>query len=299
MKEELEAFKNRKKDYIVRATADNAQIRAFAARTTATCEAARAAHQTSPVMTAALGRLATAAVMMGAMQKGEGEQVTLKIEGAGPGKGLFVTADAEGNVKGYPKEPIVMLPPNSKGHLNVGGALAPGFLTVIKDLGLKDPYVGQTMLITGEIGDDLTEYFMSSEQIPSSVGLGVLVDKDLSVKEAGGFIIQLMPFAEDSVISKLEENLSKVTSVTEMLEEGKNPEDILKIILDGFDIEFNDTMPCRFHCNCSKQRFFNGLATLDKKDLKEMVDANEPIETRCQFCGKKYHFTPEKIKELL
>lgn len=285
-------------DYIVRATAANAQIRAFAASTKDIVETARTAHDTSPVITAALGRLLTAGVMMGVMQKGDADMLTLQIKGGGPAKGLTVTADSHGRVKGYAVNPQVMLPPNSKGKLDVGGALAPGFLTVIKDLGLKDPYVGEVMLVTGEIGDDLTEYFMTSEQVPSSVGLGVLMNKDNTVKEAGGFIIQLMPFADDSVVDRLESNLSKITSVTKLLEEGNSPEDILKIVLDGFDLEINDALPANFYCNCSKNRFAQGLASLDRKEMKEIIAEGHEIEVNCQFCGKHYIFTPEELKEI-
>lgn len=285
-------------DYIVRAMAANAQIRAFAASTKEIVETARQAHNTSPVMTAALGRLLTAGAMMGVMQKGDADILTLQIKGAGPGKGLTVTADSHGRVKGYAIVPDVMLPPNEKGKLDVGGALAPGFLTVIKDLGLKDPYVGETMLVTGEIGDDLTEYFMSSEQVPSSVGLGVLMNKDNTVNQAGGFIIQLMPFADDAVIDKLENNLKNITSVTALLEAGNSPEDILKIVLEGFDIEFTDTVPTSFYCNCSKERFAKGLISLDRKDMKEMIESGEDIEVNCQFCGKHYIFNTEELKEI-
>lgn len=286
------------KDYIVRATAGNAQIRAFAASTTEIVETARAAHNTSPVMTAALGRLLTAGAMMGIMQKGDADVLTLQIRGGGVGKGLTVTADSHGRVKGYALVPDAMLPPNAQGKLDVGGALAPGFLTVIKDLGLKDPYVGETMLITGEIGDDLTEYFMSSEQVPSSVGLGVLMNKDNTVKTAGGFIIQLMPFAEEDLIVKLESNLSKITSVTALFEDGKTPEDVLKVVLEGFDIEYNETIPASFHCNCSKNRFAKGLISLDRKEMQEMIEEGKEIEVNCQFCGKHYYFTPEELKEI-
>jgi len=285
-------------DYIVRATAANAQIRAFAATTRDVVETARTAHNTSPVITAALGRLLTAGAMMGVMMKGEEDLLTLKIQGGGPARGLTVTADSKGNVKGFPVVPDVMLPPNAQGKLDVGGALAPGFLTVMKDLGLKEPYVGETMLVTGEIGDDLTEYFMSSEQVPSSVGLGVLMNRDNTVHEAGGFIIQLMPFADEAIISKLEENLSKITSVTRLLEEGNTPEDILKLALDGFDIEYTDTVPVAFTCNCSKERFAKGLASLNKKDMREMIEDNKDIEVNCSFCGKHYIFTPEELKEI-
>ena len=285
-------------DVIVRATAANANIRIFAADTHEMVEFARQAHNTSPVMTAALGRLLTAGAMMGVMQKGDADLLTLQIKGGGPAKGLTVTADSHGRVKGYAVVPDVMLPPNAAGKLDVGGALAPGFLTVIKDLGLKEPYIGETMLVTGEIGDDLTEYFMSSEQVPSSVGLGVLMNKDNTVKRAGGFIVQLMPFADEEVISRLEENLKKITSVTALLDGGATPEDIVKMICDGFDIEFNDTIPTSFYCNCSKERFAKGLISLNDRDMQEMIDSGETIEVNCRFCRKHYYFDTDDLKEL-
>lgn len=286
------------KDYIVRATAADASIRAFAATTKDLVETARQAHNTSPVMTAALGRLLTGGAMMGVMQKGDADILTLQIKCGGPAKGLTVTADSHGRVKGYAVNPSVMLPPNKQGKLDVGGALGPGFLTVIKDLGLKEPYVGETMLVTSEIGDDLTEYFMTSEQTPSSVGLGVLMNKDNTVKQAGGFIIQLMPFADDEIIDKLEANLKKITSVTNLLEEGNSPEEILKIVLEGFDIEFTDTIDTSFRCNCSKERFAKGLISLDRKEMKAMIDEGNEIEVNCQFCGKHYYFSVDELKEI-
>ena len=241
-------------DYIVRATAANAQIRAFACTTKNMVEKARQAHNTSPVVTAALGRLMSAGAMMGSMMKGEDDLLTLQIKSGGPVQGLTVTADSKGNVKGYANVPDVIIPANSKGKLDVAGAVGPGFLTVIKDMGLKEPYSGQTMLQTCEIAEDLTYYFATSEQIPSSVGLGVLMEKDNTVKCAGGFIIQLMPFTEDEVIDRLEENLKKVTSVTSLLAEGMTPEELLGVVLDGFDLEVTDTLDTQFYCNCSRQR---------------------------------------------
>ncbi|MDE7403753.1 MAG: Hsp33 family molecular chaperone HslO, partial [Lachnospiraceae bacterium] len=230
-------------DYIVRATAANAQIRAFAATTRDLVETARKAHDTSPVVSAALGRLMTGGVMMGAMLKGDKDLLTLQVSGDGPLKGMTVTADSKGNVKGYANEPQVMLPPNGLGKLDVGGAVGQGLLRVIKDMGLKEPYVGQTVLQTGEIAEDLTYYFATSEQVPSSVGLGVLMEKDNTVKQAGGFIIQLMPFTDDQVIAALERNLAEFTSVTQVLDEGKTPEEMLGLLLKGLDLEITNTMP--------------------------------------------------------
>lgn len=285
-------------DYIVRATAANAQIRAFACVTKETVEAARQAHNTSPVVTAALGRLMTGGVMMGSMLKGEKDLLTLQIHAGGPMKGMTVTADSKGNVKGYAVEPQVMLPPNAQGKLDVGGAVGIGFMNVIKDMGLKEPYVGQTVLQTGEIGDDLTYYFATSEQVPSSVGLGVLMEKDNTVKQAGGFIIQLMPFAEEEIICKLEENLAKVDSVTALLDAGNSPEQILEILLGDLGVEFTDKMPCRFYCNCGKERVSKALISVGKEELQSMIDDGKPIEVNCHFCNTSYEFSVEELKEM-
>ena len=286
-------------DYIVRATAANAQIRAFACVTKETVEAARQAHNTSPVVTAALGRLMTGGVMMGSMLKGEKDLLTLQIHAGGPMKGMTVTADSKGNVKGYAVEPQVMLPPNAQGKLDVGGAVGIGFMNVIKDMGLKEPYVGQTVLQTGEIGDDLTYYFATSEQVPSSVGLGVLMEKDNTVKQAGGFILQLMPFADEAVIAKLEENIGKLPSVTSMLEEGNNPEEMIARVLEGFDVEIMDKIPTAFDCNCSKDRVERAIVSIGKDEIEAMINDGEPIEVNCHFCNSHYIFTVDDLKEIL
>lgn len=285
-------------DYMVRATAANGAIRAFAVTTKHLVEEARVRHDTSPVMTAALGRLLSAGSMMGAMMKGDNDILTLQIRGDGPGKGLTVTADSKGNVKGYPEVPVVALPSRSDGHLNVGGAMGNGMLRVIKDMGLKEPYVGEVDLQTGEIAEDLTYYFAASEQIPSVVGLGVLVDKDGSVLQAGGFIVQLMPFTSEEVISKLEGSLATLEPVTKMLERGFTPEVILEEVLTFFDVEYNETMPVQFHCNCSKERITKALISVGKKGLKEMIDDGEPIHVNCHFCNTDYTFEIDELKEI-
>lgn len=286
-------------DYIVRATAANASIRAFAVTGRELVETARKAHDTSPVVTAALGRLMMGGVMMGAMLKGENDLLTLQVSGDGPIKGMTVTADAKGNVKGYAIEPQVMLPPNAAGKLDVGGAVGSGVLRVIKDMGLKEPYVGQTVLQTGEIAEDLTYYFATSEQVPSCVGLGVLMEKDNTVRQAGGFIIQLMPFTEDEVISKLEENIKKFPSVTTVLDQGKTAEEMLGILLDGMDLEITDTMPAQFYCNCDKKRVEKAIISIGKKDIEEMIAENKDIEVNCHFCNTSYTFSVEELKVLL
>ena len=286
-------------DYIVRATAGNAQIRAFAAVTTEMVETAREHHNTSPVATAALGRLLTAGAMMGSMMKGEKDVLTLQIKAGGPLQGITVTADSQGNIKGYVGNPDVCIPANSKGKLDVAGAVGPGFLTVIKDMGLKEPYSGQVMLQTCEIAEDLTYYFATSEQVPSAVGLGVLMNKNNTVRQAGGFIVQLMPFAEEEVISRLEQNVQKINSVTNLLEEGHTPESLLEKVLEGFDMQINEKMDTRFHCNCSKERVAKALISIGRKELNEMIQEGKPIEMNCHFCNTNYNFTVEELKEIL
>ena len=285
-------------DYMVRATAANAQIRAFAITSRELVEHARRAHDLSPVVTAALGRLMTGGVMMGSMLKGEKDMLTLQIGGAGPVHGLTVTADSHGNVKGYADHPQAMMPPNRMGKLDVGGVIGAGVLTVIKDMGLKEPYSSTIELTTGEIGDDLTYYFATSEQIPSSVALGVLMEKNNTVKQAGGFIIQLMPFTSEEVIAKLEGKLTHVSPVTTLLEEGNTPEQILEILLGDFGLEITDTMPVQFYCNCSKERVEKVLLSLGKRELQDLIDAGENVELNCHFCNTDYVFTVEELRKI-
>ena len=286
-------------DYIVRATAANNQIRAFAATTRNVVETARAAHNTSPVATAALGRLLTAGALMGSMMKNDTDILTLQIKCNGPIQGLTVTADVKGNVKGYVENPDVMLPPSKKGKLDVAAALDLGVLSVIKDMGLKEPYVGQTILTTSEIAEDLTYYFATSEQVPSSVGLGVLMEKDNTVKQAGGFIVQVMPFVDDAVVDKLEANIGKIDSVTAMLDKGYTPEKILETVLEGMDVEYTDTLPTQFACNCSKERVEKALISIGRKDIQEMIDDGKDIEMHCHFCNTSYQFSVDELREIL
>lgn len=286
-------------DYIVRATAADSQIRAFAATTKETVEAARAAHNTSPVATAALGRLLTAGAMMGTMMKGEKDILTLQIKGSGPIDGITVTADSRGRVKGYVNNPDVILHANAKGKLDVAGAVGQGMLRVIRDMGMKEPYVGQTVLQTSEIAEDLTYYFATSEQVPSSVGLGVLMERDNTVKQAGGFILQLMPFTDEKVIDALEKKLSEITSVTSMLDAGMTPEQILEQILGDFGLEINDTVPTQFYCNCSKERVEKALISIGKKELQSMIADGKPVNLNCHFCNTDYEFRVEDLKRIL
>lgn len=286
-------------DYMVRATAADAQIRAFAVTSRELTEAARAAHNTSPVVTAALGRLMAGALMMGGMLKGEKDILTLQIRGAGSVHGITATADAAGHVKGYADNPQAMMPPNSVGKLDVGGVIGAGVLHVMKDMGLKEPYVSTITLQTGEIADDLTYYFAASEQVPSVVALGVLMNRDNTVRQAGGFIVQLMPFTSEEIISRLEEKLTKITSVTELLEEGKTPEELLESVLGELGLEITDRMPVSFRCDCSRERVEKVLLSLGKKDLQEMIDEGKEVELHCHFCNRNYTFSVEEVECLM
>jgi len=285
-------------DYIVRAAAADGQIRAFAITSREIVETARQAHQLSPVASAALGRLLSAGAMMGVMMKGEKNVLTLQIQCSGPIGGLLVTADSHANVKGFVEDPTVMLPPNALGKLDVGGALGNGILSVIKDLGMKEPYVGQTELQTGEVADDLTYYFVSSEQIPSSVGLGVLLEKNNTIRQAGGFILQLMPSVEETVIAYLENKLSSVNSVTSYLDQGFSPEQLLEELLGELGLEILDKINTQFFCGCSKERVEKVVASIGKKDMDEMIEEGKPVEVKCHFCNKAYEFTVEELKKL-
>lgn len=286
-------------DYMIRATAADGQIRAFAATTRDMVENAKNAHNTSPVATAALGRLMTAAAMMGADLKGEKDLLTLRIEGSGPLGGLLVTANGHGDVKGYAFNPDVMLPPNAQGKLDVGGSLDLGVLSVIKDIGLKEPYVGQTQLVTGEIAEDLTYYFATSEQVPSSVALGVLMNKDNTVRQAGGFIIQLLPGASDEIIDKLEAKLSGISSITALLNAGKTPEEILTDILGEFGLEILSKMPVQFRCDCDRSRVEKAIISIGKKEIQDMINEGREIEVNCQFCNKHYKFSLDELEDML
>ena len=286
-------------DYIVHASGAGNQVRIFAASTRDLVEKAREIHNTSPVATAALGRLLTAGAMMGSMMKGEKDLLTLQIQCSGPIGGLTVTAKSDGTVKGYVNNPDVMLPPNSKGKLDVGGALDLGVLSVIKDMGMKEPYVGQTQLVSGEIAEDLTYYYATSEQIPTVCGLGVLVNPDLSVSAAGGYLLQLLPGAGEETISRVEENIKKLPPVSTMIRQGMTPEQIAFAALDGFEPNILDEYEMGYVCDCSRARVERALISLGTKELGEIEAEGKPIEVGCQFCDKKYSFTPNDIKNLI
>ena len=286
-------------DYIVRATAANHQIRAFAISSTNTIEEARQRHNTSPIATVALGRLMSAGAMMGAMMKGDDDIITIQIKGDGPIGGLTVTADAKANVKGYVNNPEVMLPLNSAGQLDVEKALGIGVLSVIKDIGLKEPYVGDTILVTSDVTQDITYYFATSEQVPTSVGLSVIMSKDNTVKSAGGFIIQLLPDASEEIISALEKKIKEVKNVTTMLEHGYTPEQMLEELLGEFGLDILDKIPTQFYCNCSKERMSRALISIGRKELSSLIEEGRTIEVNCHFCGSHYNFDVEDLKDLL
>ena len=286
-------------DYIVRATAANHQIRAFAISSTNTIEEARQRHNTSPIATVALGRLMSAGAMMGAMMKGDDDIITIQIKGDGPIGGLTVTADAKANVKGYVDNPEVMLPLNSAGQLDVEKALGIGVLSVIKDIGLREPYVGDTILVTSDVTQDITYYFATSEQVPTSVGLSVIMSKDNTVKSAGGFIIQLLPDASEEIISALEKKIKEVKNVTTMLEHGYTPEQMLEELLGEFGLDILDKIPTQFYCNCSKERMSRALISIGRKELSSLIEEGRTIEVNCHFCGSHYNFDVEELKDLL
>jgi molecular chaperone Hsp33 len=286
-------------DYLVRGMAANGMVRAFAVTARQTVQAARDAHHTSPVVTAALGRLMMGAQMMGAMMKNADELVTVTMRGDGPMGGMTVTANARGDVKGFANHPNVWLPLNSLEKLDVGGAIGRGSLTVVHDLPGAEPYVSQVELASGEVGDDLAAYFLQSDQIPTSVGVGVLVDRDLSVKQAGGFILQLMPGHYEYLVDELEANLASVRSVTALMEDGMGPSDMLHHLLRGMDYQELDALPVRFHCGCDRERASRVMLALGASELQDMVDKGEAGEAHCHFCGRRHTFTPEELRDLL
>ncbi len=290
---------NQTSDYIIRATAANHQIRAFAITSKELVEHARQIHHTTPVATAALGRLLTGGAMMGSMMKGDSDLLTITMRGDGPINGVTVTANSSAQVKGFVGNPNITLPLNYAGKLDVGAAIGYGTMTVSKDLGLKEPYHSELPLTTSEVAEDLTYYFAKSEQVPSAVALGVLIDKDFTVKQAGGFLIQLMPFTEESVIAALEKKIETIPSVTTLLEKGNTPEQILEQIIGEFSIEITDRIIPSYFCNCSKERVSKALISIGKKELHAMIQEGNPIEINCHFCNTNYVFTPAELQELI
>lgn len=286
-------------DYILRAAAGDGAVRIFIANTKETAQKAFELHQTSPVMTAAMGRALTGVAIMGSMLKNEDDMVSIQIKGDGPGGGLTVTSDSKSYVKGYPYNPMVDIPLKENGKLDVQAALGYGTLTIIKDMGLKEPYVGQIPLVSGEIAEDLTYYFAKSEQTPSAIALGVLVDRDYTVKQSGGFIIQMMPDAPDEIVTALENKLATMESVTTMLDKGMTPEDMLREIAGEFEPQVLDKIPVEYYCNCSRERVEKALISLGKKELATIIEEDGKASLHCHFCNKNYDFDKEQLMTIL
>ena len=284
---------------IVRATNKTYTIRMFAIESTDMVQAAVDIHRTTPVASAALGRVITAASMMGVMMKNDKDKITFQIKGDGPLGGVVSVAYANGQTKAYPLNPVVDLPIKDNGKLDVGGAVGEGKLTVIKDFGLKEPYIGQTDLVNGEIAEDLTAYYAYSEQQPSAVALGVLVDTDQSIKASGGFIVQLMPDATDEEIDILEKNLSSIKSVSHLIEEGKTPEDLVQIVLKGLVPQVSDTILVAHQCDCSRERLEQALISIGIAELEDILANEKETELQCHFCNQKYKFSEQDLKAMV
>ncbi len=286
-------------DKIIRGMDKNGRIRFFGAMTTELVQKAREIHNTTPVVTAAMGRALTANVMMAATLKDEKETISLQLKGDGPLETVVTVANCKGKARGYVGHNAVSLPLKENGKLDVGGSLGKGFLTVVKDLGMREPYVGRVELQSGEIADDLTYYFASSEQTPSVVALGVLVDTDYSVKAAGGYIIQLMPDADEADINMLETTMSYIDPITTMIDDGKSIEEILETALDGFDMTITDTNIPQYKCNCSEERLEKVLISLGREELADILETDKQAELTCYFCNKTYRFDENKLTEIL
>lgn len=287
-------------DYIIRAIAAGGTVRAFSAVTTNIVREARETHELSPIASAALGRTLTAAAIMSRLLEGARDTLTIQIKGEGPLGGIVVVSDSESNVRGYVYNPQVYLPLNEKGKFDVSGAIGKnGYLNVIRDLGLKEPYIGYVNLASGEIGDDIAYYYAFSEQIPSVVSLGVLIDKDESILNAGGFIIQLMPGADDEIIGFLEDRINSIPSVTQLLSDGKTPEDILEMILGEKELKIVEKYPCKYVCNCSRERMERNVISLGRDEINEIISEQHGAELRCHFCNKKYQFSESELKGLI
>ncbi|MDO4712199.1 MAG: Hsp33 family molecular chaperone HslO [Peptostreptococcaceae bacterium] len=285
---------------ILRATNKNLTMRIFAINSTDMVEKARSIHHTTPVASAALGRMISAASMMGVMMKGDDDKLTVQIKGDGPLGGVVAVVNSKGDVKAYPLDPMVDLPLRSDGKLDVSGALGKsGKLTVIKDLGLKEPYIGQTDLVTGEIAEDITAYYAYSEQQPSAVALGVLVAPDQSIQAAGGFIVQLMPDALDSEIDQLEKNLRKLSSVSHLIDEGKSLKQIVELVMEGLEPIFNDKVQVGFRCDCSRERMEAALVSIGLEELEDILANEKETELQCHFCNTKYKFSEQDIRDLI
>lgn len=287
-------------DYIVNAITSNGAIRVVAADTTQLCNRAQEIHKMSPTAAAALGRTLTAAAIMGSMLKSADDSLTIQLNGGGPIGKVVAVGDGNANVKGYVGNPLVDLPLNDKGKLDVGGAIGKdGMLGIIRDLGLKEPYIGQVPLVNGEVAEDLTRYYATSEQLPTAVALGVLVDVDYTIKAAGGFILQVLPGAYDEDIDNVEKTIASISSVTEMLSNGKKPEDIVEQLLSDYEIEYFDNVSTKYQCDCSRERTDRALISLGKDELTKIINEDGKAEITCHFCDNIYKYTKEELEQLL
>lgn len=285
-------------DYLVKALAYNGQVRAYAVRTTETIGEAQRRHYTWPTASAALGRAMSAGAMMGAMLKGE-DKITIKIEGGGPIGAILVDSDAKGNVRGYVTNPQTHFDLNTQGKLDVRRAVGTeGTLTVVKDIGMRDHFTGQVPIVSGELGEDFTYYFVTSEQVPSSVGVGVLVNPDNTILAAGGFILQLMPGTEEETITHIENRLKEIPPVSKLIQQGLTPEELLTEVLGKDNVKFLEKMPVGFTCTCSKERFANAIISLGQEEINDMIENDGKAEAQCHFCNEKYHYSREELEEL-
>lgn len=288
------------KDNITSAITHDGGIRVIAADTTALCSRAQEIHRMSPVCCAALGRALTGAAILGRMLKGYDDSVTVQINGGGPIGRVVAVSDGRCNVKGYVDNPLVDIPLRPDGKLDVGGAVgSDGFLSVIRDLNMKEPYIGQTPLVSGEIAEDLTRYFADSEQLPTAVALGVLVDTDYSVKAAGGFVIQLLPGALEADVDRVEKAISEIPAVTQLLSSGETPVDIVERLLGGYEIDYFEDMETKYLCDCSRERMERALISIGEKDLREIIEEDGRAELCCHFCGGKYQFDRPELENML
>lgn len=287
-------------DYMVNAITTNGAIRVIAADTTQLCAKAQKIHKMMPTAAAALGRALTAAAIMGSMQKSRDDSITLQFNGGGPIGRVLAVGNGNAEVKGYVDNPLVDLPLNDKGKLDVGGAVGKdGMLSIVRDLGLKEPYVGQVPLVNGEIAEDITFYYANSEQIPTAVALGVLIDVDYTVKAAGGFILQVLPGAYDEDIDNVEKTVASISSVTQMLENGKTPEDIVQALLSDYEIEYFDNETPKYVCDCSRERTDRALISIGKEELEKIINEDQKAEITCHFCDKAYKYTKKELEKLL
>ncbi|WP_077210365.1 Hsp33 family molecular chaperone HslO [Bacillus dakarensis] len=287
------------KDYLVKALAYDGQVRAYAVRSTETVAEAQKRHYTWPTASAALGRTMSAGIMMGSMLKGD-DKLTIKVEGGGPLGVILVDTNAKGEVRGYVTNPQTHFDLNEHGKLDVRRAVGTeGFISVVKDTGLRDFFTGQVPIVSGELGEDFTYYFVTSEQVPSSVGVGVLVNPDNTILAAGGFIIQLMPGAEEETITDIENHLKRIPPISKLIEKGLTPEEILEEVLGEGNVKILETVPVSFRCTCSKDRFSNAIVSLGKEEIQDMIETDGKAEAQCHFCNEKYQFSGEELRTLI